>query len=624
MISLETLKAAEAMVDFLKKHTPESYMHHNITVTQLFELKRLDLFSCSFETLPPEIGCLTHLEELILAGNRLTSIPPEIGQLTNLTNLSFALNLNLTTLPPELGKLTKLRRLNLNSCKLKQLPSWLNQLTALQTLLTYNCDLETLDGVDWHKLPDLTNMDVSANKLKSVPIELADLSKLNTLRLDSNQLTELPVALVARQGQGLSVTANYNPVNTYSLLMRNEHIMWGFAKFHAPKRYPSFAAFIKMELLDLRHCGIASLPFEIGCLTQLKTLLLDDNKLTALPQEIGHLTKLLRLSVANNQLTVLPASISRLVNLAVLSLHNNKLTTLPNEMASLTKLSEMRISHNQFEQLPACIQSLTALKILVADDNRLSAIDGFDKLAELIVINLAGNKLTTVPDSLAQLSKLEILRLVDNTLVELPRELLRRYYSSSLSIYVSDNKLLEMPKVVSHDTSIAASSMTTAVTTTVSSGEPKPNLTTAASSTGPNVTVTMPSVEPGATIASTTTVPSAQAEIKAVPAFMWTCPRWYWTIKNGWLQWRDSSNESHALRLTTISELYVNKKCITSAGITTALEVVPLNNKAITSSHRFFYSDQHTHMVDVLYQAIVQSTNDAYSFSEDAKFDLIQ
>ncbi len=48
--------------------------------------------------------------------------------------------------------------------------------------------------------------------------------------------------------------------------------------------------------------------------------------LTALPPEIGRLTKLTMLQVEENQLTALPPEIGRLAQLAVLSVWGNQLT----------------------------------------------------------------------------------------------------------------------------------------------------------------------------------------------------------------------------------------------------------------------------------------------------------
>ena len=67
-------------------------------------------------TIPPQIGNLTMLEELILEGNDMLSgpIPPELGSLTMLRTLNLSNNSLSGPIPPELGNLTMLRTLNLS------------------------------------------------------------------------------------------------------------------------------------------------------------------------------------------------------------------------------------------------------------------------------------------------------------------------------------------------------------------------------------------------------------------------------------------------------------------------------------------------------------------------------
>jgi internalin A len=91
--------------------------------------------------------------------------------------------------------------------------------------------------------------------------------------------------------------------------------------------------------LDLSFKGLTRLPPEIGELTSLRKLAIEDNFLTELPMEIGKLTKLISLSISGNQLTSLPSTIVSLVNLETIKLSHNSLSTLPTNMNSLTKLN---------------------------------------------------------------------------------------------------------------------------------------------------------------------------------------------------------------------------------------------------------------------------------------------
>jgi Leucine-rich repeat (LRR) protein len=64
--------------------------------------------------------------------------------------------------------------------------------------------------------------------------------------------------------------------------------------------------------LDLSEAGLTYLPQEIGQLSQLQWLYLNQNQLTALPAEIGQLSQLQYLYLNQNQLTALPAEIGQL------------------------------------------------------------------------------------------------------------------------------------------------------------------------------------------------------------------------------------------------------------------------------------------------------------------------
>ena len=87
-------------------------------------------------TLPPELGQLTELGRLDLAGNYLSgSIPPELGDLSKLLSLSLSGNFLTGPIPSELGKLTKLEDLFLSHNFLTgPLPPELAGLSALHHL----------------------------------------------------------------------------------------------------------------------------------------------------------------------------------------------------------------------------------------------------------------------------------------------------------------------------------------------------------------------------------------------------------------------------------------------------------------------------------------------------------
>ena len=99
-------------------------------ITELTDLRTLNLSGNQLTTLPLEITELTCLTELDLSDNQLTALPPEISKLTNLATLYLWRN-QLTNLPPEIGKLTNLKTLDLWGNKLTALPSEICELTNL-------------------------------------------------------------------------------------------------------------------------------------------------------------------------------------------------------------------------------------------------------------------------------------------------------------------------------------------------------------------------------------------------------------------------------------------------------------------------------------------------------------
>jgi hypothetical protein len=160
--------------------------------------------------------------------------------------------------------------------------------------------------------------------------------------------------------------------------------------------------------LELREVGLTgAVPAEIGQLTSLVNLDLEDNELTSLPAEIGQLTSLTRLILGYNELTSSPAEIGQLTLLRVLSLRYNQLTSLPAEIGQLASLEELRLEFNQLTSLPAEIGQLTLLRSLTLSENRLTSVPAeIGQLTSLEVLWLGENQLTSLPAEIGQLTSL--------------------------------------------------------------------------------------------------------------------------------------------------------------------------------------------------------------------------
>ncbi|KAM7205388.1 leucine-rich repeat-containing protein 28 [Naviculisporaceae sp. PSN 640] len=142
-----------------------------------------------------------------------------------------------------------------------------------------------------------------------------------------------------------------------------------------------------LEQLDLSGTGLSSLPAEIGsALPNLKIAFFSGCKFTVFPRELASCPKLemvafrsngmqevpedslpsqLRwLILTDNRISALPSSIGRCSRLEKCMLAGNQLQSLPAEMAQCTKLALLRLSANRFDSLPSWLFSLPELAFL--------------------------------------------------------------------------------------------------------------------------------------------------------------------------------------------------------------------------------------------------------------------
>jgi len=119
-----------------------------------------------------------------------------------------------------------------------------------------------------------------------------------------------------------------------------------------------------------------SIPPEIGCLTNLEYLSLENNQLTgSIPPEIGNLTGLTTLNLWGNQLSgEIPVEIGNLTNLTYLTLTSNQLTgEIPVEIGNLTNLTGLYLGWNQLTgEIPPEIGNLENLTYLYLYFNQLT------------------------------------------------------------------------------------------------------------------------------------------------------------------------------------------------------------------------------------------------------------
>ena len=128
---------------------------------------------------------------------------------------------------------------------------------------------------------------------------------------------------------------------------------------------------LNLDNKDIHLEGITNLSPEIGKLSELKILTLNDNDLRELPSELFDLTQLTILEIKNNELIEVPKQIGKLAKLRELDLRNNEFRYLPNSFVNLKSLYKLQLWGNDLEYLPDRIGNLSSLKELYLRGNRL-------------------------------------------------------------------------------------------------------------------------------------------------------------------------------------------------------------------------------------------------------------
>jgi internalin A len=180
----------------------------------------------------------------------------------------------------------------------------------------------------------------------------------------------------------------------------------------------------RKETLDLSGKNIRALPRELGELTNLRKLILQNAGIESLGDSIGDLKNLVTLDLSGNKLSNLSNSISRLKNLKTLILSRNPLETVPNSFGQLRSLNFLSLNDTALQYLPDSFGDLSELVRLEIVNTPIQSLPfSIGYLANLIHLDIRDNQLRDLPSSLSQSSKLKRLDVRFNKLKELPDDI---------------------------------------------------------------------------------------------------------------------------------------------------------------------------------------------------------
>eukprot|EP00940_MAST-03C_sp_MAST-3C-sp2_P001825 g1825.t1 len=247
----------------------------------------------------------------------------------------------------------------------------------------------------------LTSLSLSSNRLRKCPAAIWACTSLKSVDLSHNLLTEIP-----NETEG-----DLQSLKDYGLMTLSVE--------NCPH----------LEVLNISHNQIESLPDEIGSCDSLKILIASHNRLDKIFDACSHLRALERLDLSFNRIEQIPEDfLSPLTSLVSLALDGNALSELEGGIHALEKLESLTASGNSLSEIPWRIYKLVSLKKLHLSGNQITALPRnkytgaaeFGKLAVLEDVDLSTNALSALGNEIGGCTSLQRLSLDGNRISEIP------------------------------------------------------------------------------------------------------------------------------------------------------------------------------------------------------------
>ncbi|XP_068942680.1 leucine-rich repeat-containing protein 69 [Petaurus breviceps papuanus] len=157
--------------------------------------------------------------------------------------------------------------------------------------------------------------------------------------------------------------------------------------------------YFKLKKLNLGNNKLEEVPEELMYLKNLEILHLFRNLIKSFsPKSFDGLENLNILNMNHNKLKTIPPEINRLQNLKCLSLNNNEITDIPKELCSLAYLSEIQLNYNRLVSIPEEFITLNNLRRLSLARNLMVVFPMvLCSMSNLEMLDIAGNFIQVLP-----------------------------------------------------------------------------------------------------------------------------------------------------------------------------------------------------------------------------------
>ena len=133
-----------------------------------------------------------------------------------------------------------------------------------------------------------------------------------------------------------------------------------------------------------------------------------NKKVKLLPSNIGSMSNLIELNIQNNEISSLPHSFYNLKKMNYLKLENNKIETISPLIGKLENLQTFDIGNNPLKSLPDELCNSKQLKFLVLENTKIKELPKcLGNLKNLDWINVSGTQLTEFPLEILNAPNLE-------------------------------------------------------------------------------------------------------------------------------------------------------------------------------------------------------------------------